>query len=202
MYANFFKRVIDIVVAALVLVIMSPVFLLIAILIPVTSRGPVFFRQERVGKGLKPISVLKFRTMTDEPRTVGNKPVIGRAEGVTRIGYWLRRFKLDEFPQLMSVLKGDMSLVGPRPSVRKQLKNMTQKEKQRYGVRPGLTGLAQVTGNIHLRWKERYKKDLIYIKNITLLNDLKILLRTVMLIFRGEQYYKNKPLFLKNNNYE
>ena len=160
------------------------------------SSGPVFFRQQRVGKNLKTIKVLKFRTMTNENREVGNKPIIGRASGVTKFGYWLRKYKIDEMPQLINVLKGDLSLVGPRPSVRKQLNNMTELEKSRYDVRPGLTGLAQVSGNIHLSWKERYKKDLEYISNISFINDVKILLRTVLLIIKGEEYFLDKPLKL------
>jgi lipopolysaccharide/colanic/teichoic acid biosynthesis glycosyltransferase len=95
---------------------------------------------------------------------------------------------------MLNVLKGDLTLVGPRPSVPEHLEDMTKREKERYSVKPGLTGLAQVSGNIHLTWKERYEKDLLYVHNVSFINDLKILVRTFFLIFRGEAYYKNKPL--------
>lgn len=196
MYRNNLKRIIDVLVSIILLVILSPLFLIVGILIPLTSKGSVFFIQERVGEQLKAIKVLKFRTMTNEKREVGNTPIIGRADGVTSIGYWLRKYKIDELPQLLSVLKGDLSLVGPRPSVRMQLEGMTELEKKRYNVKPGLTGLAQVSGNIHLSWKQRYEKDLEYISRISLVNDLKILFRTALLIIKGEEYFLDKPLNL------
>jgi lipopolysaccharide/colanic/teichoic acid biosynthesis glycosyltransferase len=125
------------------------------------------------------------------------KPVHGRASGVTKVGYYLRRFKIDELPQLYHVLIGQMSLVGPRPSIPAQLEQMTELEKNRYSVSPGLTGLAQVSGNIHLPWQERYKVDLKYIRNISVLNDLRIICRTVLLIFIGEEKFVDQPLKIK-----
>jgi lipopolysaccharide/colanic/teichoic acid biosynthesis glycosyltransferase len=127
------------------------------------------------------------------------KPIIGKAEGVTQIGYYLRRFKIDELPQLLNILNGDMSIVGPRPSVPEQLANMTDEEKMRYSVRPGLTGLAQINGNIHLQWKERFVYDLKYVKNITFINDLKIVFRTVFIVLFGEEKYLNKPVTIKEH---
>lgn len=182
------------------LVLLSPCLFIVAILVPLESSGPIFFNQERVGKNLRSITVLKFRTMTNEEHKVGIKPIIGKAPGVTKFGYWLRKFKIDELPQLINVFLGNLSLVGPRPSVREQLNNMTKLEKSRYEVRPGLTGLAQVSGNIHLTWKERYKKDLEYISNVSFKNDFKILLRTALLIVKGEKYFLDKPLKLDNEN--
>lgn len=199
-YKNHIKRFLDILVALIVLAVLSPILILVAVLIPLDDWGPVFFVQERVGKGLRTIHVLKFRSMTNVKREIGDKPIIGKDTGVTNLGYWLRKFKVDEMPQLISVLKGDLSLVGPRPSVRSQLENMTPKEKERYNERPGLTGLAQVSGNIHLSWKERYQKDLEYISNISFLNDLKILIRTAFLIVKGEKYFLDKPLKLQHEN--
>ncbi len=158
------------------------------------TRGPLFFRQERVGKGLTFFKVYKFRTMTHEKRTVGSKPIIGKADGVTKVGYYLRRYKIDELPQLFNVLFGDMSLVGPRPSIPDQLLQMTEEEKQRYSVRPGLTGLAQINGNIHLSWKERFVYDLKYVDHVNFWNDLKIIFRTVFIVILGEQKFLNKPL--------
>lgn len=197
MYSTFFKRLIDLLVAATLIILFSPFIILIFILIKLDSKGPLFFKQERVGKGLKLFYVLKFRTMTNEKRAVGDKPIIGKAHGVTRIGFYLRRYKIDELPQVLNVLRGDVSLVGPRPSVKEQLDNMTDEEKKRYSIKPGLTGLSQVSGNIHLSWKQRYQKDLEYVRNISVLNDINILIRTIIVIFKGEDYYLNKPLKLE-----
>ena len=169
-------------------------FLFVALLISIETRGPVFFRQARVGLRLSVFEVFKFRSMTHEHRKLGNTPIIGRAEGVTRMGFYLRRFKIDEWPQFWSVLRGEMSLIGPRPGVPEQLKEMSDRQKERYAVRPGLTGLAQVSGNIHLSWPERFEWDLIYIERMSLLLDLKILMRTFLLLFYGEAYFRNKPL--------
>jgi lipopolysaccharide/colanic/teichoic acid biosynthesis glycosyltransferase len=177
----------------ILLVVLIPL-LIISILILVESNGPLFFKQERVGKDLKFFKVFKFRTMTNEKRTVGSTPIIGKAEGVTKVGYYLRRFKIDELPQLLNVLLGDMSLIGPRPSVPEQLKQMSEEEKHRYSVRPGLTGLAQINGNIHLSWKERFVYDLQYVNHVTFWNDLKIIFRTVFIVILGEKKFLNKPV--------
>jgi len=198
MYKKYFKRWIDALLSSVILLILLPFFAVIALAIIIDSKGPVFFKQERVGKDFSRITVYKFRTMTNEAREVGDKPLIGKAPGVTGVGYFLRRYKIDELPQLFGVFKGDLSLVGPRPSIREHLANMTEKEQQRYSVKPGLTGLAQVSGNIHLSWKERYQYDLMYVNNISFINDLKILLRTAKLIFVGEEKFKGKPLRLHN----
>jgi|JI6StandDraft_1071083.scaffolds.fasta_scaffold17174_5 undecaprenyl phosphate N,N'-diacetylbacillosamine 1-phosphate transferase len=194
MYRNFFKPLIDFLVAFMILLVVLIPLLIISILILVESNGPLFFKQERVGKDLKFFKVFKFRTMTNEKRTVGSTPIIGKAEGVTRVGYYLRRFKIDELPQLLNVLLGDMSLIGPRPSVPEQLKQMSEEEKHRYSVRPGLTGLAQINGNIHLSWKERFVYDLQYVNHVTFWNDLKIIFRTVFIVILGEKKFLNKPV--------
>lgn len=200
MYRNFFKRLIDILFSfSLILVLILPM-LIVALLIKADSRGPVFFKQVRVGKGLKTFWVLKFRTMTNVKREVGNKPLIGKTEGVTDVGYYLRRFKIDELPQLINVAKGEMSLVGPRPSIPEQLEHMSDLQKSRYDVRPGLTGLAQVNGNIHLTWPQRYVFDLKYVKNITFFNDVRILLRTVFIVLKGEEKFLDKPLKISEAN--
>ena len=194
MYRNFFKSVLDFSVAFLILLVALIPLLLISLLILTESKGPLFFKQERVGKDLKFFKVFKFRTMTNEKRTVGNTPIIGKAEGVTKVGYYLRRYKIDELPQLLNVLLGDMSLIGPRPSVPEQLHQMTEEEKQRYSVRPGLTGLAQINGNIHLSWKERFVYDLHYVNHVTFWNDIKIIFTTVFIVILGEKKFLNKPI--------
>ncbi|WP_298222777.1 sugar transferase [Flavobacterium sp.] len=194
MYRNFLKHILDFTVAFIILLLVLIPLLVIALLILTESKGPLFFRQERVGKDLKFFKVYKFRTMTNEKRTVGSTPIIGKAEGVTKVGYYLRRYKVDELPQLLNVLLGDMSLIGPRPSVPEQLKQMSDAEKRRYSVRPGLTGLAQINGNIHLSWKERFVYDLNYVDNVTFWNDLKIIFRTVFIVILGEHKFLNKPM--------
>ena len=194
MYRNFFKSILDIVAAfAIILMVFIPL-LVIVILVLVESNGPLFFRQERVGKDLKFFRVYKFRTMTHVKRTLGDKPIIGKADGVTKVGYYLRRYKIDELPQLLNVLLGDMSLVGPRPSVPEQLDNMSVDEKRRYSVRPGLTGMAQINGNIHLSWKERFVYDLEYVNDVIFWNDIKIIFKTVFIVVLGEKKFINKPM--------
>ena len=194
MYKNIVKRLFDILAAVVLLPVLCPVFFAIAVWIIADSRGRLFFLQERVGRNCQTFTLYKFRTMTDEPRPISKQPVIGKAVGVTRAGYFLRKFKLDELPQLIHVLKGDMSLVGPRPSVPEQLNDMTNKEKIRYSMRPGLTGLAQVSGNIHMPWKERFIYDFEYVENVSFLNDLRILFRTAVVVFVGEEFFVGKPL--------
>lgn len=198
MYESFFKRGIDVAVSVVLVLLLLLPMLFIAVVIKLDSAGPVFYKQKRVGKRLTTFDVFKFRTMTNEKREVGN--IVGKAAGVTKIGYYLRRFKIDELPQILNVLLGEMTLVGPRPSVPEHLDRMTAEEKKRYDVRPGLTGLAQVSGNIHLSWPERYVFDLRYIRNITFLNDLRILLRTVFIVLLGEEKFLHKPLKIKTRH--
>lgn len=195
MYEKVFKRFIDIAVAAVLLLVLLIPLLVVALLIKLDSKGPLFFKQARVGKNLQIFEVFKFRTMTNEKRAVGN--IIGKAAGVTRVGYFLRKFKIDELPQLLNVLVGQMSLVGPRPSVYEQLSKMSAEEIKRYDVPPGLTGLAQVSGNIHLSWPERYILDLRYVRNITFYNDVLILLRTVLIVVQGEEKFLHRTLKIK-----
>lgn len=197
MYSRFFKRSIDFLFAFVIVLVLLLPLLLIALFIKLESKGPLFFKQSRVGKDLEIFKILKFRTMTNVKREVGDKPIIGKADGVTKIGYYLRRFKVDELPQLLNVLMGQMSLVGPRPSVPQQLAQMSEEEKRRYSVNPGLTGLSQISGNIHLSWQERYKFDLIYVDNITFLNDIGILFRTIFIVINGEEKYLNKPFQIR-----
>lgn len=193
---KYFKRIIDVVLSIMVLFIISPLFIIVPILIKIDSKGPVFFKQNRIGINLKLIYIYKFRTMTNEEHVIFKKPIIGRGLGVTKLGYFLRRFKIDELPQLLNVINGELSLVGPRPSVESHLLEMSSDEKKRYEITPGLTGLAQVSGNIHVSWKQRYKLDLLYRSNITLGLDFRILKRTFLLLIVGEKYFVGKPLKL------
>ena len=196
-YSNGGKRFLDVFISCIVILILLPILLLAVIGIKLESRGPILYKQKRVGKDFTPFQILKLRSMTNEQREVGKSPIIGKSQGVTVFGYYLRRFKIDELPQIINVLKGDLSLVGPRPSIFEQLEDMTPEEKTRYSVRPGLTGLAQVSGNIYLPWKERYKKDLNYIEHVSFKNDMIILFRTIMVIIIGERRFVNRPITFK-----
>lgn len=200
MYEALIKRVVDFAVAAFLCSALLPILLLVAIVIVIDSKGPALFVQNRVGRNCRVFSLYKFRTMTDELREIPSAPVIGKATGVTNAGHFLRKYKLDELPQLINILKGDMSLVGPRPGVPSQLREMTNNEKKRYSIRPGLTGLAQVSGNIHIRWKHRFVFDLRYVENISFFNDMRIIFRTAILIFVGEEYFVGKPLKMSKRN--
>lgn len=195
MYQIYFKRILDIIISITTIIILSPFLLIVSLLVKLSSSGPVFFIQTRIGKDFRKFDLIKFRTMTNEKRGVSK--VYGREKGVTFIGYYLRRFKIDELPQIINVIKGDMSIVGPRPSIPSQLEKMNSEQKKRYLVRPGLTGLAQVSGNIYMDWQERYKFDLLYIRNVSIYNDFKIIFRTVLIVIKGEKKFLNKPLKIK-----
>jgi lipopolysaccharide/colanic/teichoic acid biosynthesis glycosyltransferase len=168
-----------------------PLFLIIAVLIKTTSKGPIFFFQERLGKNAKTFKVFKFRTMTHKKRAVNREILKGDPE-VTRIGHYLRRFKIDELPQLLNVLTGDMSLVGPRPCMPIQLNDLNEDGKYRIRVKPGLTGLAQVNGNIYLTWEERWKYDRKYVENLSFQEDIKIILKTITIVLLGEEKFLKK----------
>lgn len=191
-YATHGKRLFDLCLTLLAIVIVFPLSGLVAILIKIESRGPVFFVQERLGQKGKVFVAYKFRTMTVKNRT-RHREIIGRDSDVTRVGFWLRRFKLDELPQLINVLKGDMSLVGPRPPLPDQLHQYDETSRLRLLVRPGLTGLAQIYGGIFLSWQERWLYDVQYIDHLSLKTDLWIILRTMMVVLCGEEKFFKSP---------
>ena len=166
--------------------------MLVAMLTIVFAEGrPVFFRQTRVGYKLQEFDLLKFRTMVvNEKRDFSQEP---GGDEITLIGSILRRLKIDELPQLINVLVGDMSIVGPRPPLPSLLDEMNKAQKQRFDVLPGLTGLAQVNGNIHINWQSRFEYDVFYVKHVSLLLDIKIVLKTILVIIFGEEKFKGKP---------
>lgn len=189
------KRIFDMVVSFLILVILFPIGLLIALLIKLDSKGPVFFFQDRPGLKGKIFKIYKFRTMNlGSEVMIKGKEVMKDDIRVTRIGKFLRRTKIDEMPQIINVLKGDMSLIGPRPERIDSLKDYDEEISKRLNVLPGMTGLAQVCGNIYLPLSERYKLDVYYVENFSLLLDLKIMVRTVGVILLGEEKFKNKKI--------
>jgi undecaprenyl phosphate N,N'-diacetylbacillosamine 1-phosphate transferase len=189
-YKNYGKRIFDLALAWLALVVLSPLFLVIALMIRLDSSGPILFIQKRLGYRAKIIDTYKFRTMTDNSRIPGGE-IIGHDPEVTRVGYWLRRFKLDELPQLLNIVKGDLSVVGPRPALPAQLPEYNELARKRLEVRPGLTGLAQVNGNIHLSWPERWRYDALYVERVSFLLDMQIILRTVAVVVVGEDKFIN-----------
>lgn len=189
------KRLFDILVSLVVLVPFLPVWLVIALLIAVTSEGPVFFLQDRPGKDKKIFKVYKFRTMRPgSEKMVKGVEVMKDDDRVTAIGKFLRRSKLDEIPQCLNVLKGEMSLIGPRPERVASLADYDDEISKRLNMLPGMTGLAQVSGNIYLDLQQRYKLDVYYVEHFSLWLDIRILLRTVGVVLFGEETYKDRPL--------
>lgn len=190
------KAVIDRVGAAVALVVLLPAMLLIALAIKVEHPGlPVFFVDTVAGRNGKPFRFWKFRTMLLHPIDYDNRPeIFAENPLVTRVGRWLRRFKLDELPQLVPVLAGQMSLVGPRPMDIRRYERASHFFKQRCLVRPGLTGLAQVSGNIHLSWDERMEMDIWYIRHWSMRLDLEIMYRTFGVIIFGEEILEESAI--------
>lgn len=182
------KRAIDVAASATLLAAFSPLLALTALGIALEDGGPVFYRQLRVGVGEKEYSLLKFRSMRVNTRSVDEVgQVRGDHELVTRVGRIIRRLKIDELPQLLNVLAGDMSLVGPRPTVASQVREYDALQRRRLEVRPGMTGWAQVNGNTEVSWKERIELDVWYVDHRSLLLDLRILFRTVLVVLFGER---------------
>lgn len=192
LYGRRGKRVFDVIVSGCAGAVAVPLFAIAAVSIRLDSRGPVFFMQTRVGQGGREFELLKFRTMTDVARVADREILAGDAE-VTRVGAALRRLKVDELPQLWNVLRGDMSLVGPRPCLPEQLESFNDDGNARLQVRPGLTGLAQVNGNVYLSWPDRWKWDRRYVENLSPRLDLEILARTFMVLTKGEKRMVAKP---------
>ena len=181
MYRHFFKRFFDIVLSFCALVVLSPVLLVLAILVRLKLGRPVVFRQERPGKDEKIFQLCKFRSMTDQRD--GNGELLPDEVRLTKFGKALRSTSLDELPELWNILKGDMSIVGPRPLLVKYLPYYTEEERKRHDVRPGLTGMAQTHGRNLLSWEERFALDLQYIEQMSLLLDIKMVFLTVKKVF-------------------
>lgn len=184
MYAKYVKRVLDFLCSLVALVILSPIFLIVAILVRVKLGKPVIFKQERPGKNEKIFTLYKFRTMTDEKDEEGK--LLPDEQRLTKFGKILRSTSLDELPELFNILKGDMSIVGPRPQLVKDMVFMTEEQRKRHSVRQGLTGLAQISGRNNISWEEKINYDLQYIEHITFIDDCKIILKTVKKVLKKE----------------
>ena len=185
----FIKRIVDILGSGIGLLILSPILLITALLIKITMPGPVFFKQVRAGKNKKAFSILKFRTMKVDLEVEKNHDTSKDEERKTVLGNILRRIKIDELPQLINVFKGNMSLVGPRPTFAEQANTYNEFQIRRLDMRPGMTGLAQVNGNIAIPCEERIKYDVMYVQNFSVLLDIKILLKTIKVVLFGEEKY-------------
>ena len=184
MYRNYIKRLLDIVISFIALLVLSPVLLIVAILVRCKLGSPVIFHQERPGYHEKIFKLCKFRTMTDERDENGE--LLPDAVRLTKFGSFLRATSLDELPELWNILKGDMSIIGPRPLLVSYLPYYTEEEKLRHTVRPGLTGLAQVSGRNLLDWDKRFATDVEYVRNLTFAMDVKIFFLTIKKVFVRE----------------
>ena len=190
MYANFFKRLIDFVLALAVLIVLSPVLLVLTVLGAVKMKGNPFFTQLRPGKDEKIFKLIKFRSMTCETDRDGN--LLPDEQRMTRYGQLLRSTSLDELPELLNILRGDMALVGPRPQLVRDMVFMSPEQRRRHSVRPGLTGLAQVSGRNNITWEQKLQYDLTYLDSgITLFGDIRILFMTVGKVFMREDVVRD-----------
>lgn len=184
------KRLFDLLAATVALLILTPVLLLIALLIKFTSRGSVLYIDTRVGHCGRQFAMYKFRTMVQHAETIGlGRAVADRDPRITRIGRWLRTWSLDELPQLLNVLRGEMSIVGPRPTIPAQVALYSDYERKRLATKPGLTGWAQINGRNNISWEQRIELDIWYVEHQSCALDLKIILRTIRVLIRREGLY-------------
>jgi lipopolysaccharide/colanic/teichoic acid biosynthesis glycosyltransferase len=184
------SRVLDVVLAALLLLVAAPLLALAALAIRLESRGPVFYRHLRVGRDGEPFELWKLRTMIPGAESIGaGLYVLDGDPRITRVGRMLRRFSLDELPNLVNVLRGDMAIVGPRPTVQEQVDRYTDRQRRRLEVKPGITGWAQINGRTSLPWPERIELDVWYVEHRSLRLDLRILARTARMLATGHGLY-------------
>jgi lipopolysaccharide/colanic/teichoic acid biosynthesis glycosyltransferase len=185
------RRAVDILVSASALLLTSPLLALALIAVRLESAGHPIYRQRRVGRDGRPFDVLKLRTMVDGAEHIGAGLAVNENDSrITRVGDLLRRTSLDELPNLLNVLRGEMSLIGPRPTLPVQVEQYTDRQRGRLQIKPGITGWAQVNGRTSLPWGERIELDLFYIANRSLALDLRILWRTVVMVLGGSGLYK------------
>ena len=207
MYANKVKRIIDFTLSFIALIVLFPVILIIFITVRINIGTPAIFKQKRIGKDNKEFILYKFRTMTNETDSEGN--LLPDDERTTKLGNFLRKSSLDELPELINIIKGEMSIVGPRPLLVRYLDYYTEEEKHRHDVLPGLTGYAQVNGRNFLTWEEKFELDLKYIEECSFVCDLKVILSTIKQVLSkgdvlelGEVYSDEKGLLWVNVNGE
>ena len=202
LYVNFIKRIMDFSMAFVALVLFSPVFIVVFLVLTVSNQGKPFFFQKRPGKNEKPFHIIKFKSMNDKKDSHGE--LLPFDQRVTKMGDFIRKYSLDEIPQLFNVLKGDMSLIGPRPLMMQYLPLYNDWQKQRHLLKPGITGWAQVNGRNAITWNQKFDLDVWYVQNISFLLDIKILMLTVKkVIFKegvNSQADLNMPGFMGTDN--
>ena len=184
MYAKYIKRTLDLILSLMALIVLMPLMIIIGILVRINLGSPIIFKQKRPGKNEKVFTLYKFRTMTDKRDIDGN--LLPDEYRLTKFGKFLRSTSLDELPELINILKGDMSIVGPRPLLVEYLKLYNEEQKHRHDVRPGLTGLAQTSGRNAITWEEKFEKDIEYVHNISFIGDVKIIIKTAIKVFKRE----------------
>ncbi len=184
LYNKYIKRILDILISLTFIVLFSWLYLILVILVRIKLGSPVLFCQERPGYNEKIFTLYKFRTMTDKRDEKGN--LLPDSERLTKFGSMLRSTSLDELPEMFNILKGDMSLIGPRPLLVEYLPYYTEEERLRHSVRPGLTGLAQVSGRNYLAWDKRLARDVEYVNHISFIMDVRIIIKTIMVVFKKE----------------
>ncbi len=185
MYKNYFKRIFDLIFASIGFIILLPIFLLVSMLLFVSNNGKPFFFQLRPGLNGKIFKIIKFKTMNDQKDPLGN--YLSDEIRLTKLGAFVRKTSLDEIPQLINVIVGDMSLIGPRPLLPEYLQHYTDEQQKRHNVRPGITGLAQVNGRNAISWDEKFEFDVFYVKKMTVLLDLKVVFMTIFKIFKTNE---------------
>lgn len=184
MYAKYIKRMLDFILSLIALIVLSPLMIIIGILVRIKLGRPVIFKQKRPGKNEKIFTLYKFRTMTDEKDEQGN--LLADEKRLTKFGKFLRSTSLDELPELWNILKGEMAIVGPRPLLVEYLPLYNEEQKHRHDIKPGLTGLAQISGRNAIQWEEKFKEDIEYVNNITFIQDTKIILKTFIKVFKKD----------------
>lgn len=200
MYAKYFKRILDFIFAIVLFIITLPILLVIGMLVGIYLGFPIIFKQKRPGKDEKEFTLYKFRTMTDAKDENGE--LLPDDKRLTKFGLFLRSTSLDELPELINIIKGDMSFVGPRPLLTEYLDLYNEEQRHRHDVRPGLTGLAQVNGRNLLGWEERFNYDIEYVKNINFSEDIKIIFKTIFLVVtrKGVSSSNSKTMEKFNGN--
>nr|WP_274377055.1 sugar transferase [Natranaerobius thermophilus] len=189
LYRKYIKRSLDFLLSIIALILFAPFLIFIVALVRLKIGTPVFFKQQRPGLNERIFTLYKFRTMTNEKDEKGK--LLPDDVRLTKLGKFLRKTSLDELPELFNVIKGDMSLVGPRPLLTSYLPYYTEEERKRHQVRPGITGLAQVSGRNYLDWEERLSKDVEYVYNITFFGDMKIILKTIYRVLKRDNIADN-----------
>ena len=184
MYKKVLKPILDIIIAILVFIILLPFFIVITLFLLIANKGKPFFLQRRPGKNEKIFTIIKFKTMIDKKDKVGN--LLPDAERLTKVGAFIRKTSLDEIPQLLNVIIGDMSLIGPRPLLPEYLPLYSEFQKQRHQLKPGITGWAQVNGRNAISWNQKFAYDVFYNNNCSFVLDLKIILKTIKKVFVSE----------------